>query len=329
LCLIIIDVESRKNILKRMMKVTEKVLELKNVAKKRGKTQVLKDINFSVNKGEVCGFVGRNGAGKTTLIKIITSMLFLDEGEVIICGKNLKTEREGALKNVGAVVETPEMYGYMTGRQNLNYIASVLENVTKDEIEDVIKFSDLGIKIDEKVKKYSLGMKQRLGLSQAIMGNVSLLILDEPTNGLDPMGVVELKNTINTLVKEKGVSVFISSHILSEIENICTKVVFIDDGKIISVQEIGDKAKVSNVKNMFIKTNLPQRTSEIIENIHDVKLLKLENEGVSILINTDLCHIFEILKNLHEEGIDVEGFFEIKENLEDKFVKMMGEDSNE
>lgn len=312
-----------------MMKVAEKVLELKNISKKRGKKQVLTDVNFSISKGEICGFVGRNGAGKTTLIKIITSMLFPDEGEIIICGKNLKTEREEALKNVGAVVETPVMYGYMTGRQNLNYISSVLKDVTKDQIQDAVKSSNLGKKIDEKVKKYSLGMKQRLGLAEALMGNISLLILDEPTNGLDPMGVFELKNTINTLAKEKGVSVFISSHILSEIENICTKIVFIDDGKIINIQEIGDKEKSSSKKNMFIKTNLPEKSSEIIQNIPDVKLLKVENDGISILINTELHDIFDILKNLHEAGIKIEGFFEVKQNLEDKFIKMMGEDSDE
>ncbi len=312
-----------------MMKVAEKVLELKNISKKRGKKQVLTDVNFSINKGEICGFVGRNGAGKTTLIKIITSMLFPDEGEVIICGKNLKTEREEALKNVGAVVETPVMYGYMTGRQNLNYISSVLKDVTKNQIEGAVKSSDLGKKIDEKVKKYSLGMKQRLGLAEALMGNISLLILDEPTNGLDPMGVFKLKNTINTLAKEKGVSVFISSHILSEIENICTKIVFIDDGKIINIQEIGDNAKVSSEKNMFIKTNFPEKSSEIIQNIANVKILKVKNNGISILINTELHDIFDILKNLHEAGINVEGFFEVKQNLEDKFIKMMGEDSDE
>ncbi len=109
-------------------------------------------MNFSIGEGEICGFVGRNGAGKTTLMKIITSMLFPDEGEIIICGKNLKTEREEALKNIGAVIETPEMYGYLTGRQNLNYIASMLKDVTKDEIEEAIRYSNLGNKIDEKVK---------------------------------------------------------------------------------------------------------------------------------------------------------------------------------
>ncbi|MBU3173522.1 ABC transporter ATP-binding protein [Clostridium estertheticum] len=306
------------------MGINEVVLDVKNISKKRGKTLILNDVSFSIEKGEVCGFVGRNGAGKTTLMKIITSMLFPDKGEIIICGKNLRIEREEALKNIGAVVETPEMYGYMTGRQNLNYIASMLKNVTKDEIQDIIRTSNLGVKIDEKVKKYSLGMKQRLGLAQALMGKISLLILDEPTNGLDPMGVVELKKIINTLVKENGVSVFISSHILSEIENICTKAVFIEDGKIISVQEIGDEPKFSNLKNMFIKTNLPEKTSEIIEGIPNVKLLEVGTEGVSILINTDIRDIFEILEILHEEGINVGSFFEIKENLEEKFIKMVG-----
>lgn len=309
--------------------MNDKILELKHISKKRGKKKVLDDISFSISKGDVCGFVGRNGAGKTTLMKIITSMLFPDEGEVIICGKNLKIEREKALKNIGAVVETPVMYEYMTGRQNLNYISSMLDGITKDEIEDTIKFSNLGSKIDEKVKNYSLGMKQRLGLAEALLGNISLLILDEPTNGLDPMGVFELKNTIHTMVKEKKVSIFISSHILSEIENICTKVVFIDDGKIISVQEINSNTKVSSEKNIFIKTNLPKKSSEIIKSITEVKLFKIESYGISILINTELYDIFEILRKLHDDGINIEGFFEVRQNLEDKFIKMMGDNSDE
>ncbi|CAB1251839.1 Putative ABC transporter ATP-binding protein YxlF [Clostridiaceae bacterium BL-3] len=307
----------------------QKVLELKGVFKKRGKVQVLKDIAFSINAGEICGLVGKNGAGKTTLIKIITSMLSTDKGEILIEGKDLKTEREKALKNIGAIVEKPEFYGYMTGRQNLNYIAGMMESVTKDKIEDVIKYSKLGSKIDKKVKTYSLGMKQRLGLAQALMGRISLLILDEPTNGLDPIGVVELKNTIKILAEEKGVSVLISSHILSEIESICTKVVFIDEGKIVGVEKIGSNSKASSAKNMFIKTNLSEKASEIIKNIFDVKLLEVKNDGVSILINTESCDLFTVLKRLHDSGIIVEGCFEIKQNLEDKFIKMMGVNDDE
>ncbi|PRR86250.1 putative ABC transporter ATP-binding protein YxlF [Clostridium luticellarii] len=307
----------------------QKVLELKGVFKKRGKVQVLKDIAFSINAGEICGLVGKNGAGKTTLIKIITSMLSTDEGEILIEGKDLKTEREKALKNIGAIVEKPEFYGYMTGRQNLNYIAGMMESVTKDKIEDVIKYSKLGSKIDKKVKTYSLGMKQRLGLAQALMGRISLLILDEPTNGLDPIGVVELKKIIKVLAEEKRVSVLISSHILSEIENICTKVVFIDEGKIVGVEKIGSNSKAGSVKNMFIKTNLSKKASEIIKNIFDVKLLEVKNDGVSILINTESCDLFTVLKKLHDSGIIVEGCFEVKQNLEDKFIKMMGENGDE
>ncbi|KEJ00177.1 ABC transporter ATP-binding protein [Clostridium botulinum A2B7 92] len=305
------------------------VLDVKNISKKRGKTPILKDVNFSIGKGEICGFVGRNGAGKTTLMKIITSMLFPNEGEITICGKNLKTEREEALKNIGAVIETPEMYGYLTGRQNLNYIASMLKDVTKDEIEEAIRYSNLGDKIDEKVKKYSLGMKQRLGLAQALIGDISLLILDEPTNGLDPLGVVELENTINTLVKEKGVSVFISSHILSEIENICTKVVFIDNGEIINIQKMDEDPQVNNIKNMFINTDLPEKAAEIIKSIPDIELLKVENNGVSVLINTDICDITKILITLHNEGVNVEGFSKVKEKLEDKFIKIVGDNNND
>ncbi|HID0816935.1 ABC transporter ATP-binding protein [Clostridium botulinum] len=311
------------------MEENEPVLYVKNISKKRGKTPILKDVNFSIGEGEICGFVGRNGAGKTTLMKIITSMLFPNEGEIIICGKNLKTEREEALKNIGAVIETPEMYGYLTGRQNLNYIASMLKDVTKDEIEEAIRYSNLGNKIDEKVKKYSLGMKQRLGLAQALIGDVSLLILDEPTNGLDPLGVVELENTINTLVKEKGVSVFISSHILSEIENTCTKVVFIDNGEIINIQKMDEESQVNNIKNMFINTNLPEKAAEIIKSIPDIELLKVEKNGVSVLVNTDICDITKILIALHNEGVNVEGFSEVKEKLEDKFIKIVGDNNND
>ncbi|MBN3358952.1 ABC transporter ATP-binding protein, partial [Clostridium botulinum] len=309
------------------MEKNEPVLDVKNISKKRGKTPILKDVNFSIGEGEICGFVGRNGAGKTTLMKIITSMLFPDEGEIIICGKNLKTEREEALKNIGAVIETPEMYGYLTGRQNLNYMASMLKDVTKDDIEEAIRYSNLGDKIDEKVKKYSLGMKQRLGLAQALIGDISLLILDEPTNGLDPLGVVELENTINTLVKEKGVSVFISSHILSEIENICTKVVFIDNGEIINIQKMDEESQVNNTKNMFINTDLPEKAAEIIKSIPDIELLKVEKNGVSVLVNTDICDITKILIALHNEGVNVEGFSEVKEKLEDKFIKIVGDNN--
>ncbi|EPY2304496.1 ABC transporter ATP-binding protein [Clostridium sporogenes] len=310
------------------MAKSELVLDVKNISKKRGKTPILKDVNFSIEKGEICGFVGRNGAGKTTLMKIITSMLFPDEGKIIICGKNLKTEREEALENIGAVVETPEMYVYLTGRQNLNYMASMLKDVTEDDIEEAIRYSNLGDKIDEKVKKYSLGMKQRLGLAQALIGDISLLILDEPTNGLDPLGVVELENTINTLVKEKGVSVFISSHILSEIENICTKVVFIDNGKIVNIQKMDEEPQVNNIKNMFIKTDLPEKAAESVKSIPDIELSKVEKNGVSVLVNTDIYDITKILVTLHNEGVNVEGFSEVKEKLEDKFIKIMGDNND-
>lgn len=306
----------------------DKILEIKNISKRRGTKQVLDNVSFSILRGEIFGLVGKNGAGKTTLIKVITSMLSPDEGQIIVCGKDLRTEREEALRNIGSVVETPIMYEYMTGRQNLNYTASLLDNITEDEIEKAIQCSKLGDKIDEKVKKYSLGMKQRLGLAQALMGNISLLILDEPTNGLDPIGVIDLNNTINTLVKEKNVSVFISSHILSEIENICTMVVFIDSGKIINIQKIDDKFN-NNIKNMFIKTNSPKKSSKIVRDLNCAKIIKIKKDGILISMTDKSDDIFNLLKILHEAKISVEGFFEIKPDLEHRFVEMMGDNKNE
>lgn len=306
----------------------DKILEIKNISKRRGTKQVLDNVSFSILRGEIFGLVGKNGAGKTTLIKVITSMLSPDEGQIIVCGKDLRTEREEALRNIGSVVETPIMYEYMTGRQNLNYTASLLDNITEDEIEKAIQCSKLGDKIDEKVKKYSLGMKQRLGLAQALMGNISLLILDEPTNGLDPIGVIDLNNTINTLVKEKNVSVFISSHVLSEIENICTMVVFIDSGKIINIQKIDDKFN-NNIKNMFIKTNSPKKSSKIVRDLNCAKIIKIKKDGILISMTDKSDDIFNLLKILHEAKISVEGFFEIKPDLEHRFVEMMGDNKNE
>lgn len=307
------------------MNLSEKILELKNISKKRGDRQILKNVSFSIDKGEIYGFVGRNGAGKSTTIKIITGMLFPDEGEVIICGQNLQKRRE-ALRNIGVIIENPEMYSYMTGRQNLNYISSLVSNVTKSQIEELIKFSKLGSKIDDKVKSYSLGMKQRLGLAQSLMGNISILILDEPTNGLDPIGVIELKNTINTLVKEKGLTVFISSHILSEIESMCDKVIFIDNGKIISVEKIRDNLiKDKNIKNMYIKTNSPQKALEIVGEIPNLEVLKVDSDCIVVSIYNNAISNSEMLIKLSEHKIPVESFYEIKETLEEKFKNIVGD----
>ena len=166
------------------------VLEVKNLKKVIGKREIIKNLNFTVKEGEIYGFLGPNGAGKTTTIRMLVGLISQTSGEVRICGANLKDNKEKALKDVGAVVENPELYKYLSGRENLMQIARI-RKVSKEEVEELIKLVGLENRINDKVKKYSLGMKQRLGLAAALIGNPKLLILDEPTNGLDPSGIID------------------------------------------------------------------------------------------------------------------------------------------
>lgn len=201
------------------------VLEVKGLKKRLGKREIIKGINFSVKDGEIFGFLGPNGAGKTTTIRMLVGLIAPNEGEIKICGKDVQKEKEEALKNVGAVVENPELYKYLSGRENLMQIARI-RKVSKEEVEELIELVGLKDRIDDKVKKYSLGMKQRLGLAAALIGEPKLLILDEPTNGLDPSGIIDFREVVKKAAKEKGMAVFISSHILSEVQNLCDRVAF-------------------------------------------------------------------------------------------------------
>ena len=183
------------------------VLELKNVSKIMGKTKLVDNISLQVNKGEIFGFLGPNGAGKTTTIKMITGLYSISEGEIFIDGKSVRKNFEKALASVGGIIENPEMYGYLSGRDNLKIYARMQGGISKERINEVINLVKLGNRIDDKVSKYSLGMRQRLGVAQALLHKPSLLILDEPTNGLDPMGIKELRETLRELAEKDGLSV--------------------------------------------------------------------------------------------------------------------------
>ena len=210
------------------------VLEVNSLKKKLGKREIIKDISFSIKEGEIFGFLGPNGAGKTTTIRMLVGLIAPNEGDISICGESLLKNKEKALKNVGAVVENPELYKYLSGRENLMQIARI-RRVSKEEVEKLIKLVGLEERINDKVGKYSLGMKQRLGLAAALIGNPKLLILDEPTNGLDPSGILDFREIVKNAAKERGMAVFISSHILSEVQNLCDRVAFINGGVIKSV----------------------------------------------------------------------------------------------
>jgi ABC-2 type transport system ATP-binding protein len=215
----------------------EVVLSVKNLRKTIGKKEIIKGISFDVLAGEVFGFLGPNGSGKTTTIRMLVDLIRPSAGTVQCAGFDVHVQHDEAMRHIGCIVENPEMYGYMTGWQNLQHFANMVPDITASRIEEVTEIVGLTARIDDKVKTYSLGMRQRLGIAQALLGRPKLLILDEPTNGLDPQGIKELRLFIRNLAQE-GMSIFVSSHLLSEIQLLCDRVAILSRGTILAVDRV-------------------------------------------------------------------------------------------
>ena len=220
-----------------------KILVCENLKKQVKRKVIIENISFSVDKGEVVGLIGPNGAGKTTIIKSILGLINLTEGKVTINGYDIKKDFVKAIEKVGAIVENPDAYMYLSGYDNLKITANNYRGITKSRIEEVAKIVGLENRIKDKVSTYSLGMRQRLGIAEAIINNPELLILDEPTNGLDVEGIIEIRNLIKNL-SHQGIAIIISSHNLTEIDNLCNRIIAIKNGKMI-VDETIDEFKTS------------------------------------------------------------------------------------
>lgn len=216
----------------------EAIISLRHVTKRIGRSTVIDNLTFDVPQGEIFGFLGLNGAGKTTTIRMMVGLMSITQGEILIKGKNIKSEFEQAIRHVGAIVENPEMYKYLSGYHNLVHYARMVPGVTKKRIDEVVSIVKLENRIHDKVKKYSLGMRQRLGVAQALLHHPSLLILDEPTNGLDPAGIRELRDYLRLLTRTEGITVIVSSHLLSEMELMCDRVAILQQGKLVDVKPI-------------------------------------------------------------------------------------------
>ena len=208
------------------------IIETSSLTKKFGKFLAVDSIDLQVPKGGIYGFLGPNGAGKSTTIRMLLGLIKETKGQVTVFGKSIKEERLAILKRVGSMVETPSYYGHLTAYENLEVTRKIL-GIEKREINRVLEIVKLTDVQHKAVKKFSLGMKQRLGIAQALLGNPELLILDEPTNGLDPSGIIEMRELIKSLPEEYGITVLLSSHILSEIELIATHVGIINKGKLV------------------------------------------------------------------------------------------------
>lgn len=298
------------------------VLELKNVSKIMNGKALVEDISFTVNKGEIFGFLGPNGAGKTTTIKMITGLYSISKGEIYIDGNSVKKNFEKALQGVGGIIENPEMYGYLNGYDNLKLYARMHGGISKKRIDEVVNLVKLGNRINDKVSKYSLGMRQRLGVAQALLHKPKLLILDEPTNGLDPMGIKELRQTLRELAQEDGLSVMVSSHLLSEMELMCDRFGIIDGGKMIDIKTIGDikNNESQNINIFLIEVDDKKKAKNLIKENYSKLAVDVDDYGIKVCC--EKSKLPEMNKLLIDNNIALFTITVIRKSLEDEFMEV-------
>lgn len=293
------------------------VLELKNVSKKYGNKPILEHVSFDINKGEILGFLGPNGAGKTTTLKIIANLVYPDTGKIKIMGHDLMKERNKALSYIGAVIENPEHYNYLSGRTNLEMMAR-MRKLPKSRIEEVVALVKMEKRIDDKVKRYSLGMKQRMGIALALLSKPKLLLLDEPTNGLDPEGISEFREIIRKVAKEEGISVLISSHQLDEVERLANRLVFIEAGKI-TASEAMDSLTANDF--YMVETDSASEIQAFLTKIPEVMDCQPNAKGylLKIIPNSSAFVLAQIVK----QDIPVTAFYPSNKHLEDRYFELM------
>ena len=298
------------------------VLKLENVQKAYGDKQAVNGVSLEVKKGDVYGFLGPNGAGKTTTIKLILGLLYLDNGNIIVNGYNIKDDFKLAIEKVGAVVETPRFYEYLTGIENLRQIANLHSNIPQTRIDEVIEIVGLKHRINEKVSKYSLGMKQRLGIARALLNNPSLIILDEPTNGLDPQGMKEIRELILELADKNKITFFISTHLLNEVEQICNKVAILKEGELVTSGRV-DSLLDKNVEELEVVTSDSKKAEELLKKKDYITIINKNDKGFQLEINRGKSADLNNL--LVSNNVKVDYLIPKNQSLEDYFIEITQE----
>ena len=290
------------------------ILKCENLTKKFGKKQILNDVSFAMQEGDILGFIGPNGAGKTTTIKLILGLQSITEGKVSINGYDIEKQFTKAIGKVGAIVENPDLYMYLSGYENLKLIANLYPGIEAPRIDEVVKLVKLENRIKDKVSKYSLGMRQRLGIAQAILHKPNLLILDEPTNGLDPEGMKEMRELLLDLAKKEKMAILISSHNLAELDNLCNKVCIIKNGKIIETSDIlgikkeaGKQFKIFEVDDSKKAKKLLPEAVEMKSNQFKIDVSKEEVAEIIIKLVENKIKIYEV--KAEEKSLE-QAFFE-------------------
>lgn len=295
------------------------ILKCYNLKKQVKEKVIVENISFSMDKGDVVGLIGPNGAGKTTIIKLILGLIKITEGKVSINGYDIEKDFIKAIEKVGAIVETPDLYMYLSGYDNLKITANNYKNISKERINEVVKLVGLENRIKDKVSTYSLGMRQRLGIAEAIINSPELLILDEPTNGLDVDGIIEMRNLI-TKLSEQGIAILISSHNLTEIDNLCNRIIAIKNGKIITDDKIESFIAFSTEDTYILELNHINNLDQVIQ---DHKFEKVEDNKIRIYTTKE--EISKVMQKLIENNYQVYSVQEEKLTTEQAFRKKVGE----
>lgn len=294
------------------------VLQLKGIKKRYGSQQVLKQVDVTINKGQIYGLVGKNGAGKTTLMRILTGLTKQQAGSMWLLGENGKNGYDEARKKMGSIIETPSFYPFFDGKTNLEYYNRQLGG--KANVDEVLDLVGLGKSGKKKFKNYSLGMKQRLGIGLAILNDPEFLVLDEPINGLDPMGIVEVRNLIRKLNQERNITIIISSHILGELESIATNYGFLDKGIILeelSKEELEHKCR----PNWKIRVNEPDKVFSLLQEKYGFS--QIEKEEGSLILKESLLNPEQLTREIVEKGYDLYEFSMINKSLESYYLDLI------
>lgn len=297
----------------------EQVIQVKQLAKKFGNFEAVKDVSFTVNKGDVFGFLGPNGAGKSTTIRCLLSLISPNSGSIELFGKTLAKDRSEILRNVGSIIEKPDFYKYLSAQKNLEIFARISgADVSAKEIAEMLDFVGLGNRAKHKVKGFSHGMKQRLGIAQTLLHKPELIILDEPTTGLDPQGIIEIRNLILRLKNEQNKTILLSSHQLSEIELIANRMVIINQGRSIVEGEVGSLLESEKTVVSIEVDDIAKAMNSLSQHFAAATIQQITNKQLEIEVRKQ--DIPSLSKCLVEAGVGIEAL-EPKRKLEDYFIK--------
>ncbi|MFQ6752695.1 MAG: ABC transporter ATP-binding protein [Clostridia bacterium] len=299
-------------------------LTVSELTKEYKSKKVVNNVSFTLFPGQIFGFVGPNGAGKSTTIKMITGLIPISSGDVRILGYSITNSFKHAIKHVGAVVEMPQLYPYLSGLKNLKLYAGFYGKDALKRIPEIVRLVGMENRIKDKVSTYSLGMKQRLGIAQALLNNPKLLILDEPTNGLDPNGIVEMRNILKSLAEKENMTIFISSHNLAELEHICDIIGLINDGKMIEYKSMAQiKAMVQAKQQVQLMCNYPHYAAHALKEKYNIVSKIVSN---SIILPIQEKNIATIISYLNFKRVKIYSIKKIQKSLEELYFEILNKD---